>query len=120
MVELAARRFLVIVDESKVSKRLGLVSPLPVEIARFGWRYQARWLETLGCVPVLRGGEDQPYVTDNGNYILDCTFHAGIGDPENIANTLQARVGVIEHGLFLEMATEVFVASPNGVRRMAR
>lgn len=120
MVELAASRFLVVVDEGKVSKRLGLVSPLPVEIARFGWRYQARWLETLDCVPVLRGGEEQPYVTDNGNYILDCSFPGGIGEPEDIAAILQARVGVVEHGLFLGMASEVFVASPNGVKQMTR
>jgi ribose 5-phosphate isomerase A len=120
MVELAARRFVVIVDEGKLSKRLGLVSPLPVEIVRFGWKYQARWLETLGCDPALRGGEEQPYLTDNGNYILDCTFSDGIADPENIAAQLQARVGVVAHGLFLNMASEVLVASPTGVKRMAR
>ena len=120
MVELAARRFVVIVDEGKLSKRLGLVSPLPVEIVRFGWKYQARWLETLGCIPVLRGGEEQPYVTDNSNYIFDCTFPNGIGDLENIAALLQARVGVVEHGLFLDMASEVIVASPNGVKQMTR
>jgi ribose 5-phosphate isomerase A len=120
MVELAARRFVVIVDEGKVSNRLGLVSPLPVEITRFGWKYQARWLETLGCTPVLRGGEGQPYVTDNGNYILDCAFPDGIGDLENIAAMLQARVGVVEHGLFLDMASEVIVASANGVKQMTR
>ena len=120
MVELAARRFVVVVDEGKLSERLGLVSPLPVELARFGWRYQARWLETLGCNPALRGGEEKPYVTDNGNYILDCTFSGGIGDLENIAAQLQSRVGVVEHGLFLNMASEVLVASPDGVKQMTR
>jgi ribose 5-phosphate isomerase A len=51
---------------------------------------------------------------------LDCTFSGGIADPEDIAAQLQARVGVVEHGLFLNMASEVLVASPDGVKRMAR
>ncbi|GAB4462628.1 MAG: ribose-5-phosphate isomerase RpiA [Anaerolineae bacterium] len=120
MVEQNARRLIIVADESKLSPRLGTVSPLPVEVVRFGWRYQARWLASLGCTPLLRGSEAAPYVTDNGNYILDCRFHNGISDPVELAHRLQNRVGVVEHGLFLGMASQVIVATREGVRVMSR
>ncbi len=116
MVEAAAKRFIVVVDGRKPVKKLGTRGPLPVEVTQFGWKYQANWLESLGCLPTLRGGEAQPYVTDNGNYIIDCTFPAGIDDPQQLAGILRDRVGVVEHGLFLGMASEVIVAEARGLR----
>ncbi len=116
MIEMTARYFIVVVDDSKLVEKLGTRSPLPVEVTQFGWQLQARWLESLGCTPVLRGGSAQPYITDNSNYILDCTFPTGITDPSTLATTLHARTGIVEHGLFLNMADELIVAHADGLR----
>jgi len=118
MVELAAAYFIVVVDESKPVQKLGTKSPLPVEVVQFEWQFQAQGLAKLGCQPILRGGEARPYVTDNGNYILDCTFPRGIDNPAELAATLHQRTGVVEHGLFLNMADEVIVADTAGLRVM--
>jgi ribose 5-phosphate isomerase A len=116
MVEQNAKQLIIVVDERKISRQLGTVSPVPVEVVRFEWQYTARWLESLGCLPKLRGGEASPYITDNGNYILDCHFPDKVADAGALAEMLTARVGVVEHGLFLNMATEVIVAASTGVR----
>ncbi len=118
MIESVTRHFIVVVDGSKLVQRLGTRSPLPVEVTQFGWRTQARWLVSLGCTPALRGGEAQPYVTDNGNYILDCTFPNGIDDPLALADILDHRTGVVEHGLFLGMANEVIIGDADGLHFM--
>ena len=119
MVETAARRFVVIVDDSKLVNKLGSRGPLPVEVVQFGWRAQVRWLESMGCSVALRGDEGSPFVTDNGNYILDCTFAEGIDNPSGWASACINRVGVVEHGLFLGMAHEVIVAGTDGVRSLS-
>jgi len=116
MIELTAKRFIVIGDERKVVNILGTRSPLPVEVTQFGWRHQARWLAGLGCTPTLRMVEGQPYVTDNGNYILDCAFANGIEDPHQLAAVLRDRTGIVEHGLFLGIATEAIVAAGDGLK----
>lgn len=120
MIESAAKYFIGVVDGSKLVDKLGTHSPLPVEVAQFGWRTQARWLESLGSIPVLRGSEDDPFVTDNSNYILDCTFPNGIDDPVQLATTLRDRAGLVEHGLFLGMVDEVIVADTAGLHVMTR
>jgi ribose 5-phosphate isomerase A len=117
IVESAARRFVVIVDESKLVKRLGTRGPLPVEVAQFVWEAHRRWLESLGCRAELRREADgEPFVTDNGNYIIHCTFPGGISDPVALGRTLIEHPGILEHGLFLGMATDVVVAGEDGVR----
>jgi ribose 5-phosphate isomerase A len=116
MVETAAGRFIVIVDGSKLVQKLGTRGPLPVEVVQFGWKAQHRWLAALGCRPVLRGGEAKPFVTDNGNYILDCVFANGIDDPVTLAAVLSGRPGIVEHGLFLGLASQVIVAESEGIR----
>jgi ribose 5-phosphate isomerase A len=121
IVEIAARRFVVVVDESKLVERLGTRGPLPVEVTQFAWEAHAHWLESLGCHPELRREADgAPFVTDNGNYIIHCAFPDGIPDPPALARTLIERPGVLEHGLFLGMATEVVVAGRDGVRIVER
>lgn len=114
MIELATRRFIVVADETKLVDILGTHSPLPVEVTQFGWKYLAGWLADLGCVTALRGGEVRPFVTDNGNYIVDCTFAEGIAEPAKLAETLSRQPGIVEHGLFLGMATEAIIAGPDG------
>lgn len=120
MIESAARHFIVVADEGKRVDKLGTRAPVPVEVVQFAWQVQARWLESLGCTPILRGGESQPYVTDNGNYILDCHFPNGIDNPAELAAILKSRTGVVEHGLFLGIAHEAIVATPSGLWVMTR
>jgi ribose 5-phosphate isomerase A len=120
IVEIHAGRLLVIVDESKLVERLGR-GPLPVEVAAFGLEAHLRWLNTLGCRAELYLEDDgTPIVTDNGNYLVLCRFPGGIDDAYALARTLADRPGIIEHGLFLDMADEVIVASPQGTRLLSR
>lgn len=120
MIESATKKFIVVADGSKVVEKLGTRAPVPVEVVQFCWKSTARWLESLGCQPVLRGGETQPYLTDNHNYILDCVFPNGINNPPELAATLKSRPGVVEHGLFLGIASEAIVATPDGIKVMRR
>jgi ribose 5-phosphate isomerase A len=120
MIESATKHLIIVADGSKVVSKLGTRSPLPVEIVQFCWRNQARWLESLGCVPALRGSEANPYVTDNGNYILDCAFPHGIDDPARLDVLLNQRPGVLGHGLFLNMAHEAIVANAEGLQVLKR
>jgi ribose 5-phosphate isomerase A len=116
-VEEQAKRLLVVVDPSKLSPKLGTRFALPVEVAKDSWRAQAAFLAGLGSTPVLRGSEVSPFVTDNGNYILDCRFSSGIDEPRRLARELEARPGVAAHGLFLGMTSELLVGEQGGVRR---
>lgn len=121
MVAQAADRLCLIVDEGKLVGRLGEKSPVPVEVVRFGWEAHLPALEEAGAQPVLRESPDrEPYVTDNGNYIIDAHFPDGIPDPPALEAFLRARAGVVESGLFLGMATSVVVASPDGTRVLER
>ena len=121
IVEIAARRFVVIVDGSKLVERLGSRGPLPVEVTQFAWEAHARWLESLDCRAELRCEADgAPFITDNGNYIIHCTFPHGISNPIALGRKLIERPGILEHGLFLGMATEVVVAGESGVRLVKR
>lgn len=117
-VEIKARRFVVITDDSKIVKKLGTKSPVPVEVARGGWREMLEPLRVLGCSPILRGGETDPKITDGGNVVIDCRFAEGIEDARALGKTLDALPGVLAHGLFLNMANEVIVSGANGIRRL--
>lgn len=120
IVEMHADRLLVIVDESKVVTRLGR-GPLPVEIVPFAADVHVRWLNTLGCRAELwRETDGSPVTTDNGNLLVRCWFPDGIADPHNLARALADRPGIVEHGLFLDMATDVIVAGSEGIRLMER
>jgi ribose 5-phosphate isomerase A len=120
IVEIHAARLLVVVDESKMVDRLGH-GPLPVEITRFEAETHVRWLRTLGCRAKLwREADGSPIVTDNGNYLARCWFQGGIADPYALARSLADRPGIVEHGLFLGMASAVIVAGVEGVRLVER
>ena len=117
MVAAASARFVVIVDAAKEVSRLGTRAPLPVEVVPFAWTVHRGLLESRGGSPSLRtGAGGAPFVTDNGNYILDVEFEDGIADPPELDEILSRRAGVVETGLFLGMATAVVVADPAGVR----
>jgi len=117
VVATAAKRFVVVADESKLVRRLGTRVPLPVEVIPFGWSGPLAFFASLGAEPVLRRGPDgAPVVTDNGNYLVDCRFPRGIADPAALARALARRTGVVEDGLFLRLARVAVVAGARGVR----
>jgi ribose 5-phosphate isomerase A len=116
IVAQASRRLVIVVDDSKLSDCLGSLYRLPVEVIPFGWGSQARFLEELGAkVGVREGSNGSPYLTDGGNYILDCDF-GEIENPQNLARLLENRAGIVEHGLFIGLAHEVIVGTKEGVR----
>jgi ribose 5-phosphate isomerase A len=122
MVAQATRRFVVIADEGKRVARLGQKAPLPVEVVTFGWQAHLPYLEGLDARPVLRKKGGEPYRTDNGNLILDCHFHPeeGIHDPQVLDWQLLARAGIVEHGLFLDMAAIAYIAGATGTHTLER
>lgn len=118
IVATASSRLVIVVDESKPVSRLGERAKIPVEVAQFGWQATARKLENLGPMPVLRAGsEGTPFVTDGGNYILDCGF-VHIDSAEALQRELDSIVGVVEHGLFLGLTSLVLIATSEGVKRL--
>lgn len=116
MVAQASDRLLIVVDGGKLVDRLGLNSPIPVEITPFGWQATAGRIARLGARPVLRhASTGEVFRTDGGNYILDC--HVGpLDDPAALDASLQAIVGVVETGLFIGRTSAVYAASESGVR----
>jgi ribose 5-phosphate isomerase A len=116
IVASASKRLIIIVDESKLVERLGSRFAVPVEVVPFGWQATARRLQALGGEIALRTSADKkPFVTDGGHYILDCGF-GQIASPAKLDLELNGIVGVVEHGLFLGMATQVIVAGESGVK----
>ena len=121
LVALAAKRFIVIADESKRVRRLGTRAPVPVEVVPFGWTTHLAFFRSLGALPALRLAPDgEPYRTDGGNYIVDCRFARGIADPGAVARKLGRRPGIVEDGLFLRMAHVAFIAGGKGVKQITR
>ncbi len=121
LVEVCAKRLIIIADHSKKVPHLGTRFPVPVEVVRFGWTSTLKRLESLGCKPVRRmvsEGSDHPYVTDEGNFLIDCSFPTGIQDPENLAQSLKGVCGVVEHGLFIGMAQQAIIATPTGIETL--
>jgi ribose 5-phosphate isomerase A len=122
LVAAASRRMVVVADASKVVAVLGRF-PLPVEVVPFAWEVTARRVGALGCDPRPRrdaGGGGELYVTDNGNYILDCAC-GEIADPARLERELKLLPGVVECGLFVGMAeTAIVVGEDGGVRLLER
>ncbi len=118
IVAAASRRKVIIIDETKRVSCLGTRSPLPIEVVPFGWEIHLSFLERLGGIPELRLNEitGDPFITDSGHYIIDCRFPNGILNPTGLAEALNTRPGIVEHGLFLDMATTVVVGTDGGVK----
>ena len=115
IVAAASNRLIIVVDQEKLVEQLGEHTPLPVEVTQFGWQATAVALAKLGCIPERRYAVgEQPYVTDGGNYILDCRF-GPLTDPAAIEESIAMTVGVVESGLFVGRSSMVVVASMAGI-----
>jgi ribose 5-phosphate isomerase A len=114
LVARRARRYIIIATDEKLVDRLGTRMPLPVEIVPLGWTHTARDLERLGLAPALRTRDDgEPFVTDGGHYIVDCET-GGIGDPPALATRIKLLTGVVDHGLFIDMADLAMTVDAEG------
>jgi len=136
-IALASRYRIIIVDDSKLVPTLGTQTPIPVEVVPFGWQQTMKRLKALGAslrdqqnvVIALRGTSAgdavagssslHPFVTDSGNYILDCAF-GPIAQPAELAAQIKALTGVIDHGLFIGMTERVYVGGADGLRTYTR
>jgi ribose 5-phosphate isomerase A len=115
IVARASKRFIVMVDDSKLVDQLGSRGPVPVEVLQFGWEATEEQLRMLDAAPRLRlDDRDRLFVTDNGNYIFDCSF-GPLPDPARLADELNLIPGVVETGLFISMTGAVIVASDAGI-----
>lgn len=117
-----AKRFVVLADPSKLVTQLGTKSPVPVEVVPMAATPVMRALERLGAAPKLRMGQqkDGPVISDQGLWIVDAFFE-GIGNPNALNHQIHAIPGVLDHGLFIGLATDVLIGSADGsVQHMRR
>jgi ribose 5-phosphate isomerase A len=122
IVAQTSRRVVIVADDSKLSQSLGTRAALPVEVVPFGSRYQTEYLKQFipqAQISFRMGPDGSPVRTDQGNFILDC-FTGPIDDPAELATRIQARAGVVAHGLFLKLATDLIVAGPTGIDHRTR
>ena len=116
IVAAATEQYIIIADHSKYVPVLGAFA-LPVEVVKFGWEMTNRHLQALGCATKMRLSGDAPFVSDNGNFIIDCSFKA-IEQPETLHQQINAIPGVAENGLFLGMADIVILGQQDGSTRL--
>lgn len=119
IVAASSRRLVIVVGVEKLVDRLGVRSPLPVEVVPFGRALCERRVAALGGRSELRGDGAAPFVSDNGNWVLDCRF-PGIDDPGGLDRALREIPGVVGTGLFVGMAERVLVQDGNAVRSIER
>jgi ribose 5-phosphate isomerase A len=120
LVACVARRRVTIVSPEKIVERLGVDSPVPVEVARMGWRHVEHRLQKLGASTALRlTPEGKAFVTDGGNLIIDSRFAVlSLDDPEALEAALKAVVGVFETGLFLGLCDLLVVGRADGAEQI--
>ncbi len=116
MIAHASKYEIIVVDESKVKRVLGDF-PLPIEIVKFGYKRTMNVLSTLGCKPLLRVKNGEAYITDNGNYIVDCKFKR-IDEPAKLERRIDEIPGVVEIGLFVGLANKVIVGKKDKIEIM--
>jgi ribose 5-phosphate isomerase A len=117
LVAAAAEQYVIIADGSKLVERLG-EGPLPVEVLPFLWRRTRDRLAALGATCSLRGGEEAPFRSDNGNMIVDLTFPVPFADPAALAKDLKQTLGVVDHGIFVGLANTCIVATEDGIETL--
>ena len=121
IVASATRQLVIVADETKMAEKLGQDQPLPIEVLPFALPTVIPRIRKLRGKPVLRGGTGKvgPVVTDIGNFIIDASF-GPIDSPKELHLQLKSIPGVIETGLFIDMADVVYVGKPAGVDRLER
>ena len=116
LVAQESEREVIIADESKLSPELGTNFKLPIEVMPFGWERQVVFVHSLGGKAIARKRDNDEFaLSDQGNYLLDCDFGV-IEDAAALATQLEGRAGIVEHGLFLGLATDVIVAGADGTK----
>ena len=120
IVAKASKAMIVVSDDRKIVDKLGTLAPVPVEVIPFARQPVTAYLKSLGARPVLRmdrkNGQSPVFVTDENNIILDCWFDNGLDNPIEMGQAISAQPGVVEHGLFFNLATQTVVAAPEGVQ----
>jgi|SRR5664279_794613 len=111
-----SRQMIVVADESKWVRNLGKF-PLPVEVIHFGWEWTFEKLQLLGCRAIRRMNGTEPYLTDNGNFIVDCAFEE-ISDAPQLHAAVNAITGVVDNGLFIQIATKLVLGFNDGTTRI--
>jgi len=115
-----SKKVIIVIDDSKIVKALGIDIALPVEVLRFGWTATKKTLEGFGCEVGLRKiMGDEPFITDNSNYILDCDFDR-IDNPTQLEIDINNVPGVVENGLFIGLVDEVIVGGKQGISTLVR
>jgi ribose 5-phosphate isomerase A len=120
IVAIASKQLIIVADDSKHVDRLATKAPIPIEVIPFARRPVTAFLESLGGRPVFRQQDGQPYMTDEQNIIIDCFFDGGLDDAAAMAQILINQPGIVEHGLFLGLATQVVFAGRDGVEIVER
>ena len=117
IVAFSSEKEVIIVDESKLVQKLGVSFPLPVEVIPFGWYpTKLRIEKEFGCKAELRASDEGPFTSDNMNYIIDCEFSLGIDDPRDLEKKLNSIPGVVEVGLFVDLADIVIAGTREGIK----
>lgn len=114
IVDMNSKKLIIVADDSKMVSQLGKF-PLPIEILQFGWELTAEKIKRIGGNPVLRMTEGQAFISNNGNYIVDCAF-TSIPDPEELHHQLKQMLGVVETGLFIGITDTIIIASETEVK----
>ncbi|MBI1932255.1 MAG: ribose-5-phosphate isomerase RpiA [Ignavibacteriales bacterium] len=112
----ASKKLIIVVDETKLSEKLGTNWAVPVEVLQFAFPLEKKFIDSINGKPTLRLYQNgRPVITDEGNFILDADFGI-IQNPFELAEKLENRAGIVEHGLFLNLATKVIVAGKEGIK----
>jgi len=112
----ASKKLIIVIDESKLSPKLGTNWAVPVEVLNFAYPLEKKFIESINGIPELRLYDNcNPVITDEGNYILDANFGV-IQNPFELAEKLENRAGIVEHGLFLHLTSKVIVAGKDGIK----
>ncbi|PGZ07375.1 ribose 5-phosphate isomerase A [Bacillus cereus] len=117
IVASSSKELIIIADESKIVTHLGAF-PLPVEITPFSWKQTESKIQSLGCQTTLRLKNNETFITDNNNIIIDCVFPNNISNPANLHDQLKMITGVVETGLFINMTSKVIIGTENGIKEL--
>ncbi|PEJ75923.1 ribose 5-phosphate isomerase A [Bacillus wiedmannii] len=117
IVATSSKELIIIADESKLVTHLGTF-PLPIEIIPFSWKQTERKIQSLGCQTTLRLKNNETFITDNNNMIIDCIFPHNITSPTNLHTQLKMITGVVETGLFVNMTSKAIIGTKNGIKEL--